>query len=434
MSAGLLISPCGTYVVGGGNSGTLYVWRSLGGCLLQSIKAHYRAITVATWSECGRHLVTGGADGIVHTFSIVDLVDASRSKRSSTQPIRTWSNHHLPVTALVSVVGGRTASASTDGQVILMEVFSESVLATLQLPVGIQSLTSHDSRICAGGVDGAIYLIDLDEYAMYQTAQAGATVQGQRNRAQQNNADRVLGTMPPSPGDDAYITELKGHDRTITAMATLEDKGQLWLCSGDETGIVRIWDLDSRSCVRVIHTSSHSAVPHTANHSAIPVRADQHPVTSIQVLTERDPTILSTIFSATNNSSATSGTLTIGNREKGVSIVNLLTPLQKFAEEPRQVPVPFLSAARNSTSRAFWNLGSFSFESNGFVSVGLKKQRVAQMMEASTGTGNNGNSSSSSPMQDERQKLQAQLDEAQATIARWEAVNQKLLTKLQSKS
>ena len=34
MTAGLLVSPCGNYIVGGSDSGVLYVWRSIGGALL----------------------------------------------------------------------------------------------------------------------------------------------------------------------------------------------------------------------------------------------------------------------------------------------------------------------------------------------------------------------------------------------------------------
>ena len=59
LTGGLLISPCGHYVVGGGKSGTLFVWNTLGGKLISTIKAHYRSILVMDWSECGRLLCTG---------------------------------------------------------------------------------------------------------------------------------------------------------------------------------------------------------------------------------------------------------------------------------------------------------------------------------------------------------------------------------------
>jgi hypothetical protein len=127
--------------------------------------------------------MTGGADSMVHAFALLDLVEQkAANKAKAIQPIRTWSKHYLPVTALTPLTSGRMASASEDGQVVVMEVFSEATLATIQMPQAIRVLTSQDHRLFAGDKHGSIYLIDLDEYAVQKTAQLGAIVK-QKNIA-----------------------------------------------------------------------------------------------------------------------------------------------------------------------------------------------------------------------------------------------------------
>ena len=83
-----------------------------------------------TWSDCGKFLVTGGADGMIHVFSLMDLVDptipsstsTNNGGNSSVAPFHTWSIHHLAVTCLVALPSGRVASASNDGKVVVLEL------------------------------------------------------------------------------------------------------------------------------------------------------------------------------------------------------------------------------------------------------------------------------------------------------------------------
>ena len=145
MSAGMLVSRCGNYIVGGSASGALYVWKSVGGSLLRTVKAHYRSVTVMEWSSCGRYLVTGGADGMVLLFSLISLVEISSSTTGKpVLPIRTWTKHHLAVTALVPMSCGRVVCGSEDGQAILMELFSGTVLATIHLPYPVTAIAEKN--------------------------------------------------------------------------------------------------------------------------------------------------------------------------------------------------------------------------------------------------------------------------------------------------
>ena len=342
LSCGIMISPCGNYIVGGGASGTCFVWSALGGALLVSVKAHYRSIISMAWSDCASFLVTGGADGIVHVFSLLDLVE--RERRQTVSPIRTWSVHHLPVTALLTMPSGRMISSSEDGQLVMMELFSQKVLFTIQMPHAIRALAHCSGRLFTGGMQGIIYLIDLDQYAVQQTAQLGVVVK--HDLGMKTLEDQLFST----DRSEAYKAELLGHEKPITSLAILKEDRCEWLISGDEAGEVRIWDLESRGCVRVIQPWAYSATATTVNTSKTatsPTKQLLHPVTSILIVQQNDE--------AEKNESSFGN---FGARTKEgkmrTDIVNLIPPLQRYTdrqddgadERSEWIPVPFLQPKR----------------------------------------------------------------------------------------
>ena len=348
LSAGLLISPCGHYIVGGSHSGCLFVWSSLGGSFLRTAKAHYRPVTAMVWSECESYLVTGGADGMVHVFSFMDLVE--RGEIRTIAPVRTWSAHHLPVTALQVIGASRIVSASDDGQLVVMEIFSEMTLAKIQTCTGIQSLAFHDGRLFAGSVQGTIFTVDLEVYAAHQTAQLGATVK--RRKVCETTEDKVF----ELDSSDCYKSELRGHETSVTALAILVEDGA-YLISGDSCGTLRVWDLESRGCVRVIMPWSFSTRTTTAvasdNSEAVKSSSGLHPVTSILVVPRGDD-------SSEQPDMGTFGAATSVKESKANSIVNIVTPLNRFPDQidesnPKMAwaQVPFLRPKQSIDSLAY---------------------------------------------------------------------------------
>ena len=100
---------------------------------------------------------------MVHMFSLIGLVEVVSSMSSKpVLPIQTWTNHHLAVTALVPMSSGRLVSGSEDGQVILMELFSGSILATIHLPYPVTALVENKSRVFVGCKSGIIHIVDLE--------------------------------------------------------------------------------------------------------------------------------------------------------------------------------------------------------------------------------------------------------------------------------
>jgi WD40 repeat protein len=338
-----MISPCGNYIVGGGASGSFFVWSALGGALLRAVKAHYRSITSMAWSDCASFLATGGADGMVHVFSLLDLVE--RESRQTVSPIRTWSVHHMPVTALLTMPSGRMISSSEDGQVVMMELFSQKVVFTIQMPHAIRALAHCSGRLFAGGMQGIIYLIDLDQYAVQQTAQLGVTVK--HVLRVKTHQDQVLS----SDRSKAYKTELLGHEKPITSLAILSEDHCEWLISGDEAGEVRIWDLESRGCVRVIRPWAHSATAtatvDTSKTATSPTKQALHPVTSILIVPQDDE-------ADKHESSFGSFGARTKEGKTWTDVVNLISPLQRYADRQDDgadrksawTPVPFLQPKR----------------------------------------------------------------------------------------
>ena len=437
MTAGLTVSPCGNYIVGGGASGNLHVWKSLGnGALLQTVKAHYQAVAVMTWSLCGRFLLTGGADGMVHAFSLLSLVEEQQQQpqasNTTIRPMRTWTQHQLSVTALVAMPSARLASSSQDGQVAIMEVNSGSLLASIQLPHPTTTLVGRGNRLYVSTQVGTIHVVDLDVYAMHQTTQRGATVVVSGNNKKKSHCQRVFGA---DKDDASNHSQLQGHNRAVTAMAVIDDDddgGELLLVSGDETGTLRVWDLHSQTCVRVLQPWS----------TASTQKAGGHLVTSICVLRHKDDD--------NNDITATEGTLLFGgtttathharqhhNDRSGVS--NLVAPLQRFRQEhATPLPVPFLKGTHDNQS--IWDISANSFSYS--AALAKRRRRLQQQQVTSggapVGTGQDATVAPTSletanhqDDDDEIDRLRRELAEAKSTIQRWEQVNHKLMARLQ---
>jgi hypothetical protein len=380
------------------------------------------------WSDCGSFFATGGADGMVHVFSLADLVERE-SRQQTVAPIRTWSVHHLPVTDLLTMPSGRMISTSEDGQVVMVELFSQKVIFTIQMPHAIHALAHHSGRLFLGSAQGSVYLIDLDQYSVHQTAQLGVTVK-QVSRTK-THSDQVFS----SDNIEAYKAELLGHEKPITSLAVLLEDNSAWLISGDEAGEVRIWDLESRGCVRVIRPWAQSTTATTNTNTSKTATSSTkqvlHPVTSILIVSWDEDE------DKNDSSFASLGAGTKENKPK-TDIINMISPLQRFTEHQDDgageksawTPVPFLKPKRGRV--AAMNRERVSAYA-ALKNQSSKHPRIAEVF-------NNGGLSKTNDSKnvgdqpgeqnDEVMRLQKELEEARSTIHRWEHVNNKLMGKL----
>eukprot|EP00887_Chlorella_sp_A99_P003431 scaffold7.g3431.t1 len=244
--AALAASPGGVFVAGGGASGAVHVWESSSGRLLKSWPAHYKAVSCLAFSDDGSVLLTGGQDTLVNAWLLAEVLDASAGQALQVggallQPLHSWSDHTLPVTALVVGAGGVgaiVASASLDRSVKVRSLGDGLLLRSFALPTALQSLALDpgEHALYAGTSTGTIYELDLigwgDRGGVAPAAAPGPPAAG-------------AAALPPG-----VAAAMVGHVRGVTCVALTGDAVQL--VSGGEDGSVRIWDLRSRQQVRVL--------------------------------------------------------------------------------------------------------------------------------------------------------------------------------------
>lgn len=551
VTAGPVVGRCGRYIAAGGRSGRVYVWNAVGcasggggegsaptggggGELLRVFHAHHRPVRALTFDADGGMILTGGADGVVHAWSLLEILSSALSGGGGggghVGPVRTFSDHHLPVTALCALPSGRALSASSDRRLCVLDVPSGATAARLLLPSGAACLTADgDGRAAyVGGADGVIYRVDLDAYAL-ATAAEGAKVfgsaaasdsgggnggGGSRGGAAWDPLAEVLGggggaaALSPSSGgtsDDpagaaavvvvgapsapSYLTELRGHSPgAVAALALLpppssdggDDQGEL-LASGGSDGTVRIWDVATQCCVRTVRPwgcGGGGGGGAAASSTSASAKTWACPVTSISVVPESPPSALMTSARSVAAAHKTKGGptdrtgLLMGplrrfplGEDDGAELVVTPAPTRAGTRENigrwEEMEQDWTSAARDSTGTDSSKEGR---EGNGDGNKKRKQLRVnnrdrgssfaVTTMQGETEEGNESEGSSAAAvaeanakvealrveghaaeqkhksMEEEASKLRSELEEARATIERWEKVNQKLAKKL----
>uniref|UniRef100_A0A7C9DS81 Uncharacterized protein n=1 Tax=Opuntia streptacantha TaxID=393608 RepID=A0A7C9DS81_OPUST len=169
----------GTYLIGGGVSGDIYVWEVLTGRLLKKWHAHYRAVTCLTLSDDESLLVSGAEDGCVRVWSLFMMFDDVRREESRHPYVHSFLEHTLRITDVKSGHGGSNAviiSSSEDRTCKVWSLATGRLLRSIVLPTIIDTI-AIDSGECvfyAGGRDGKIYIAALNapitsssEYGMH---------------------------------------------------------------------------------------------------------------------------------------------------------------------------------------------------------------------------------------------------------------------------
>ena len=458
----MAVSPDGRFIVAGSSSGTCYLWDWTSGedNLVRVFKAHYRPVTcVAFDKDDGATLFTAGEDGVVNAWCLLDLVDQDFPSGSAIHPFQTWSEHHLSVTSLCVLPGSgcgstRLVSSSLDRNLIIMELGSSDsnsnegnsgarTLARICLPSGVHSVISDSSsgRLYAAASDGNIYIVDLTEHAIQKSLNGLGTsvaVDEHHNWADHNNKGKkrargdfdsilsgnhlALASAATGLASDnsKYISELKGHVKAVVSLALLDptdlasfhESGKVTplLATGSEDGTLRIWDLHSRSSVKVLRPWSSSTDGGSAAGTSCP------PVTSIV---------------AVPKSSLTGSILTMapsrfstGRKINAFDIASLFNPLKRFVRGTSVVSqsddnktsaddcTVVLQPRRNVSYVSYWEHTSVDSPNH------IKKARTS-----------NG--------EDEKlieiSRLRKELQESKELNIRWQTVNNQLIAKLKDK-
>lgn len=179
----------------------MHVWETASGRLLKSWPAHYKAVTALAFTDDDSLLLSCSEDTVVHTWSLLVVLDAFAEDTAPPVPMYSWAMHTLPVSGLHVGAGGGTAlvaTCSADRTARLWTLAQGALLRTVVLPAAASAVVVDptDSLLCVGATSGAIFL-------------------------------RALNVAPEAAGSHAAATErtLDGHRQAITALAfTLNGK------------------------------------------------------------------------------------------------------------------------------------------------------------------------------------------------------------------
>ncbi|XP_004291097.1 PREDICTED: WD repeat-containing protein 18-like [Fragaria vesca subsp. vesca] len=218
----------GTYVVGGGVSGTIYLWEVTSGRLLRKWDAHYRAVSCLRFSDDGTILFSGSEDGEIRAWNLVTIFDDHQSQHEKYGHLLSFTEHSLSVTDMVLGFGYDPVivSASEDRTCKIWSFSRGTLLRNIVFPTIIDAIAMDpgENLLFAGGRDGNIYVAALN------TAKTASSKYGLH-----------------------IINCFSNHSKAVTCLAW--GLSGNYLISGSEDGMVRVWDAKTANIIRVLKHS-----------------------------------------------------------------------------------------------------------------------------------------------------------------------------------
>lgn len=214
---------------------------------------HYKMVTSLAFDDACSVLISSSEDTVVYAWLLSDLLDAfsntdnmgmmtnggggginpqaSSFSSSSRKALYSWIDHTLPIRAVAVGVGKApcVVSVGDDRRVIIHSLASGQLLLDVALPCQLLTVAIDrwEHAVYVGGVDGTIYTISLLPTAT-------------------ENNDNITSSAVVPP----LSKGLKGHTGPVTCLTVSIDG--MHLISGSEDKSVRVWELQSSQCVRII--------------------------------------------------------------------------------------------------------------------------------------------------------------------------------------
>lgn len=231
-------SPCGSFCIGGGASGNVYIWDMTSGQLLRCWRAHYKAVTCIAVSSNGSFLITASDDSIVSCYSMEDVLCVPDNLSGLGEPRRLhrWGAHSMPVVSMalceLNPQQWVVITASLDRTVHIWKPHCERPVASYIFPCHIRHVASNPATMecyaCASDmkiyvVDVASQIVDVTTGAFYSSSMMAG--------CQSVDTTAVL----------------IGHEAPVVHCGFSMDGSTLVSCGDDG---IRIWDTLSRQVVK----------------------------------------------------------------------------------------------------------------------------------------------------------------------------------------
>ncbi|PKU85490.1 protein ROOT INITIATION DEFECTIVE 3 [Dendrobium catenatum] len=216
----------GSYIIGGGPSGAIYLWEVASGKLLNKWTAHYRSVTCLTLSDDESLLISGSEDGSIRVWPLLMIFDDIAKESGENIYRYNFSEHALRVTSVISGHGlcnSIVISSSEDRTCKVWSLSEGRLLRSISFPSIIDAIAMDPGEhiFYAGCRDGKIYVAALNV---------------------EWNPVRNYGKF--------IIDSLSDNSKAITCLAFSLDG--VSLVSGSEDGMIRVWNTKTGQMTRLL--------------------------------------------------------------------------------------------------------------------------------------------------------------------------------------
>ena len=221
------------WLLGGSDSGKLYLWEIASGSLVFVKEAHYLAITSLCFSKDDKIFVSGSKDTNVFVWSMTEVLNPDQT-RDLIRPSKEFKAHTLAITQLYISTGNhlnaRLFTASLDQSLRIWDLATGEAISTILFPSPITSLLVDpaERHVFAGTQSGIIY-----EHKMYKQEKTLQAVGGHGNMIETSKA---------------ASSTLEGHESAVTALCSSLDGNSL--VSGSQDGSTFVWDVITQQMKR----------------------------------------------------------------------------------------------------------------------------------------------------------------------------------------
>lgn len=223
----LSASKCGNFLALGIQE-KVFILEVYSGRILNVLTRHLQNVSCIRFSANDRYLITASDDSLILAW---DFNEVLNTEREYLKPSFTWSAHSMRINNLfVSHLSDRIVSVSSDQTCKIWSFGSESSAPTQNL-----LFQAAPTSCCFDNLESNLYV-----------GLVNGTILGISIKTILHDTDKL---MTDSMDNKSFL----GHNKKITCLSVSLD--DFTLASGSDDCTIRIWDTQSRQCVKIINNS-----------------------------------------------------------------------------------------------------------------------------------------------------------------------------------
>ncbi|KAF5094671.1 hypothetical protein DV451_004952 [Geotrichum candidum] len=231
------VSPSGNWLIGGAQTGRIYIWEVMSGNLVAVREKHYQEVTVIEFGRDDDSFVfTGSKDSTVLGWRLYDLVNSGEC-----QPVYSWNKvHSLEITGVRLGYGLRNVyTSSLDNTLRCWDLERNELVSTYILPEKIKAIAMDPSEraVYAGLINGDIIIVNR-----YKLNPTTGMVEGPKG-----NNEKV--TLTYQDNSDILLTRPDSDTKASVTCLDISFDGTV-LAAGYSDGQAYTWDITTKQVLR----------------------------------------------------------------------------------------------------------------------------------------------------------------------------------------